>query len=226
MRKLLRFLVLTSVAAAIVSVFAQDPVKVSPNHYRVEVENEFVRVLRSSGGAHARTSLHEHPANVVIYLTDADVRVVGPDGVEKDSHRKRGDAIWNEPQKHERINLSDQPYELIQVELKGTMAKGVSIPRALDPLKVTPGRYRVVVENDRVRVLHARIGPRAKAELHAHPPYVSVALLDSRQRIGDESGAMREAVRKAGSVGFNPALKHTEENLSDQPAEFILVELK
>ena len=206
-------------------VFAQDPVSVSPKHYQVEFENEHLRVLRSSGSGRAHTPMHSHPENVVVYLTDADVRVVGPDGVAKDSHRQRGDAIWNGGQKHERINLSDKPYELIQVELKTTGMRSPPLG-ALDPIKVTPSRYRMLVENDRVRVLRAFIGPRAKAGLHQHPPFVAIALTDSLQRLTSESGETRDSKRKAGSVAFNPALKHQEENLTDQPIELVLVELK
>lgn len=205
---------------------AQDPALVSPDHYKVEIENDYVRVLRSTGPGHARTPMHSHPPNVVVYLSDADARVVGPDGVAKDSHRKRGEAIWNDAQQHERINLSDRPYELIQVELKQAHPPIMRVPPALDATKVTPDRYTVLVENDRVRVLRARIGPRAKAPLHAHPPYVAVALSESHQRLTSESGETRESKRPAGSLAFNPALRHAEENLLDTSIDYILVELK
>ena len=205
---------------------AQDPVKVSPDHYSVELDNEFVRVLRSKGDGRAKTPMHEHPANVVVYLTDADVRVVGPEGEVKDSHRKRGDVIWNGPQKHERINLSDRPYELIQFELKAKPS-GASVPPALEPLKVSPGQYAILVENEHVRVIRSRGGPRAKAGLHAHPPYVSVALTALHIRRTDEAGNTRDVKRAAGSISpFNPSTRHAEENISDEPFESILVEFK
>lgn len=205
---------------------AQDPAVVSPDHYKVEIDNELVRVLRSSGPGRAHTSMHDHPANVVIYLTDADVRVIAPDGAAKDSHRKRGEAIWNGPQKHERVNLSDKPYELIQIELKKPRSDAAAIPAKMDPLAVTPGRYTIFFENDHVRVLRSRGGPRAKADLHSHPPYVSVAMTATLTRVTDVAGKYRDVPRKAGSVAFNPALTHKEENLTDQPFEYVLVELK
>lgn len=218
-------LTFVSILATVVVSFAQDPVAVSPTHYKVEFESEHVRVLRSSGPGRARTPMHSHPENVVVYLTDADVRVIGPDGVSKDSHRKRGDAIWNGEQKHERVNLSDKPYELIQIELKGAGERSAPLG-ALDPVKVTPNRYRVLLENDRVRVLRAFIGPRAKAGLHQHPAFIAIALTDSHQRLTSESGETRESKRKAGSVAFNPPLRHQEENLTDEPIELVLVEFK
>lgn len=205
---------------------AQDPVKVSPDHYRVEIENEFVRVLRSAGGGHVTTPMHEHPENVVVYLKDADVRVVGPDGTKKDSHRKRGEAIWNGPQKHERVNLSEKPYELIQVELKGKRIATSSGSSSFDPVKLVPDQFSVVFENRLVRVLRVRRAAGAKAPTHTHPAYVWVALTDLHARIVDQNGASRESKRAAGSVGFTSATKHSEENISAQPFEAILVELK
>ena len=42
----------------------QDPVKVDPKHYKVEVENEKVRVLRVNYKAHEKSVMHSHPDNV------------------------------------------------------------------------------------------------------------------------------------------------------------------
>jgi beta-alanine degradation protein BauB len=204
----------------------QDPVKVSPDHYKIEIENEFVRVLRSSGGGHVTTPMHEHPANVVVYLKDADVRVVGPDGSKKDSRRKRGDAIWNGPQKHERVNLNEKPYELIQVELKGKREAPTPWTSSLDPVKLARGQFSVIFENELVRVLRVRRGAYAKSVMHVHPAYVWVAFTDLHTRIFDQDGDSREIKHAAGSVGFSSAAKHSEENLLPQPFEAILVELK
>ena len=65
-------------------VTALDPVKVDPQHYKVEFENEFVRVLRVTFGAGEKGARHEHILNrVVFYLNDQtfgktdDVRLSG-----------------------------------------------------------------------------------------------------------------------------------------------------
>jgi quercetin dioxygenase-like cupin family protein len=39
----------------------QDPVQVDSKHYKVEVENEKVRVLRINYGAHEKSVMHSHP---------------------------------------------------------------------------------------------------------------------------------------------------------------------
>jgi hypothetical protein len=207
------------------SAWAQDPAKVSPDHYKVELENEYVRVLRSTGPGHAHIPMHSHPVNIVVYLTDADVRVIGPDRVAKDSHRKRGEAIWNGEQNHERVNLSDKPYELIQVEIKERRTTSASSEK-LDPVKLLPQQFSIVFENERVRVVRVKRGARAGAVMHQHPPYVAVMLTDLHAKNTNADGTTRMAQRKAGDVTFSPATQHLEANLADHPFEAVLVEIK
>ncbi len=53
---------------------AQDPVKVDPTHYKVQFENDQVRVLRIHYGPHEKSVMHEHPASVVVFLTNAHTK--------------------------------------------------------------------------------------------------------------------------------------------------------
>src|SRR5687767_3027089 len=48
-------------------VTALDPVAVDPQHYKVELENEFVRVLRVSFGPGEKGARHEHILNRVVF---------------------------------------------------------------------------------------------------------------------------------------------------------------
>ena len=56
-----------------------DPVKVDPKHYKVEFENESVRVLRISYGPGEKSVMHNHPNAVAVYLTDGMTRMTTPD---------------------------------------------------------------------------------------------------------------------------------------------------
>ena len=44
-----------------------DPVKVDPKHYKVEFENESVRVLRISYAPGEKSVMHYHPNAVAVY---------------------------------------------------------------------------------------------------------------------------------------------------------------
>jgi quercetin dioxygenase-like cupin family protein len=99
-------------------VMAQDVVKVDPQHHKVELENDQVRVLRWTIAPHEKSVMHEHPANVVVFLTDADIKFTFPDGKTAERHAKAGQVISGAPVKHAAENIGDKPIELVQIELK------------------------------------------------------------------------------------------------------------
>ena len=102
-----------------VPAFAQDPVKVDPKHYKVEFENEHVRVLRISYGAGEKSVMHSHPNSVAVFLTDGQVKFTTPDGKSREVPAKAGSTEWTPAGKHLPENIGDKPFELILVELKG-----------------------------------------------------------------------------------------------------------
>lgn len=116
MRRSLFLAVLVFLAASAAQ--AQDPAKVDPKHCKVEFENAQVRVLRWTVGPHEKIPMHGHPAYVSIILTAGGTRYTLPDGATKEVHPKNGETSWNAGEKHSAENLSDQPTETIQVEVK------------------------------------------------------------------------------------------------------------
>jgi quercetin dioxygenase-like cupin family protein len=97
---------------------AQDPVKVDPNHYKVESENDQVRILRIHYGPHEKSVMHSHPASVVVYLSDGSMRMTTPDGKTVDTQGKMGQALYEEPGVHNPENIGDTPFDAVLVELK------------------------------------------------------------------------------------------------------------
>jgi len=92
--------------AAKTPVSALDPAVVDPKHYKVEFENDQVRVLRIHYEAHEKGQTHEHILNrVVFYLNDQT-------GAKADDVRMAGAAT------HAEENASGQPADRIAVELK------------------------------------------------------------------------------------------------------------
>jgi quercetin dioxygenase-like cupin family protein len=97
---------------------------------------------------------------------------------------------------------------------------------AYDPVHVDPQHYTVEFENDQVRVLRIRYGPHEKSVMHGHPASVAVFLADTRGQFTFPDGQTEEFTTKTGQSMFVPAGEHLPENLSDQPLEVVLVELK
>ncbi len=94
-----------------------------------------------------------------------------------------------------------------------------------DPALTNPNLYRVVMENDRVRVLEYDDRPGDRTTDHAHPDSVMVTLSSFRRRLvgGDTS---TEVELEAGTVRWLPAQSHAGENIGDTETHVIFVELK
>ncbi len=104
--------------ASVAPAVAQDPVKVDPKHYKVELENDQVRVLRITYGPHEKSVMHEHPANLAVFLTDVHVKFTLPDGKTAEADAKAGSTQWDAGGKHSPENVGDKPLELVLVEVK------------------------------------------------------------------------------------------------------------
>jgi quercetin dioxygenase-like cupin family protein len=111
---------------AAVPAMAQDPVKVDAKHYKVEFENDQVRVLRINYGPHEKSVMHSHPSSVAVFLTDGSTKFTLADGKTLNSDVKPGMVVWEAGGKHLPENLGDKPFELILVELKGKHAAAKS----------------------------------------------------------------------------------------------------
>ncbi len=95
-----------------------DPTVVDPAHYKVDFENERVRVLRINYKPGETSVMHDHPDGVVVYLTDAQGQFTLPDGSVVDAGGKRGQALWAPGGLHLPANVGRNAFEVILVELK------------------------------------------------------------------------------------------------------------
>lgn len=96
---------------------------------------------------------------------------------------------------------------------------------ASDPVESNPGLYRVVIENDRVRVLEYRDRPGDRTTPHRHPDSVMITLSSFRRRLvsGDQEAHVE---MPQGVARWLAAQEHLGENTGDSETHVIFVELK
>lgn len=97
---------------------AKDPVKVDPKHYKVELENDRMRVLRISYGPREKSVMHGHPAGVAVFLTDQRSKFTYLDGKTEEVTAEAGTIRWFDAFQHLPENMGDKSFELLLVELK------------------------------------------------------------------------------------------------------------
>jgi quercetin dioxygenase-like cupin family protein len=99
-----------------------------PEHYRLEFENEYVRVIRCRLPGHDKVKMHNHPfGSVVMYVTDQNLHQTLEDGTTQEAHNKAGHVVWGNGSqaRHMGENLTDRLYEYIRVDIKAALPKPV-----------------------------------------------------------------------------------------------------
>ena len=95
-----------------------------------------------------------------------------------------------------------------------------------DAVAVAPHMYKIITENDRVRVLDVRSVPGVTAEMHSHPAQVAIAIADSQFTFTTPDGQTMKAALKAGQAMYLPPIEHATEITGTAESHMILVELK
>lgn len=98
-------------------------------------------------------------------------------------------------------------------------------PSSSDPVVTNPEHYRVIFENDRVRVLDYSDVPGDRTAPHAHPDSVMITLSAFRRQLvsGDHQ---REVTMEPGTANWLPAQRHSGANIGETPTHVVFVELK
>jgi uncharacterized RmlC-like cupin family protein len=193
----------------------------------VKIENGQARVLLVTDEPHRKSALHEHAMNrVMIYLDAGRQRIVEASGKVENQSWKAGEVAWSPARgPHTSENITGKPFRIVEVELRGK-PQAVEMP-ALDPVKVDPKHYKVVFDNDQVRVLRVRYGPGENGPMHEHALNRVVAYLTAQSiRVTTPGGKSRRINVPAGEVRWAGPAKHQESNLSQKPFEAVVVELK
>jgi beta-alanine degradation protein BauB len=97
---------------------AQDPVKLSPQYYKVWIDNDRVRVLEYHLKPGQKEAMHSHPPGFVYSISDATLRMTVPDGTTSDVSLHAGQVAWREATTHAAENIGKDEAHALALELK------------------------------------------------------------------------------------------------------------
>jgi quercetin dioxygenase-like cupin family protein len=95
-----------------------------------------------------------------------------------------------------------------------------------DAVSAAPDIYRVLLENDRVRVLDVRLKPGASSPMHSHPDLVSYSLNPGRLRFTLPSGEQVDVELRPGEAMWIDSPTHATENVGETETHDLTIELK
>ncbi|HKQ05688.1 MAG TPA: hypothetical protein VJ464_11185 [Blastocatellia bacterium] len=231
--------VVLSVCLLAVAAFPQDPLKTLPNAYKLEFENEYVRVVRVHYAPHEKLPAHEHTltASAYVYLNDGGPVVfnhIDKDygAVTRPATKAGSFRVYRGIQEHHEVeNQSDLPSDFLRVEFK------------TEPLgeKSLKGRYyreaypagenfqKVQFENDQVRITRLVCAPGKRIEVAAgaNEPALLIALSPAQFKWGDGKGSAAQVRLGLGQARWVAAnRRELVANTGGKPAELLRFDFK
>jgi quercetin dioxygenase-like cupin family protein len=103
------------------------------------------------------------------------------------------------------------------------MAAGQDFP---DAIAAASDIYRVVAEDDHVRVLEARMAPGAASPMHYHPHGVIITYGAATLQLAFPNGSGAEAAFGEHQAFIQPAGAHRAENVGTTDVHVVVVEVK
>ena len=85
---------------------------------------------------------------------------------------------------------------------------------------------KLLLENDRVKVMEVRILPKEKMGMHTHPPYIVYTIKGAKLKFTFPNGSSREVETKNGEANFTNGITHAIENIGTTEMVSIDIELK
>ena len=109
------------------------------------------------------------------------------------------------------------------------LAAGSGAAWAQDAAKMQPRSYRVVFENDKLRVLEFVSRPGlgvCGSGMHSHPAHLTIALSPAKVRVKLPDGKTFVGENELGDVFWSEAETHETENIGGKDMRALIVELK
>ena len=179
---------------------------------------------------------HNHKLNrVLIYFRTGGERLTYLDGTIEDLKWEPGTVNWSPaigfhysgPLPTPRVDPrpSGPSGVIIAIKKAGYPAKVVET--ALDPLKVAPKNFSLIFENEQVRALRLKLGPHESVPTHEYTlSHLTVCMTELNARMTGAGGTAETVQHKTGDFNWSLASQEKIENLSDQPAELVVLEMK
>lgn len=127
---------------------AQDPIQVDPAHYRLEYEDDRVRVIRFRLMPGEKSPLHEHATRISVVVSGSRLRIEDTEGAIHEITVYTGAAERQLATRHTVENVGDQPYEELTTEFKDAASQPpklvakVAPPPPPEPKKEEPKKQK------------------------------------------------------------------------------------
>jgi len=237
MNRILVFIAIVCFLA--INVLAQDPLKTLPNNYRLEFENEWVKVVRVHYGAKEKVAEHDHTqtAAAYVYLNDGGPVIFKHIGLSYGAVTraavKAGTFRLYKAVKetHEVENPNDTPSDFLRVEFKTEPVNANTLRGKFPREEVPAGEnfQKVQFENEQIRATRLVIAPGRKLGIGASAtePALVIVLSPAKLKAANAKAKVLDLNLEAGETDWLAIGQQQQfENVGDSPAELLRFDLK
>jgi hypothetical protein len=218
---------------------AQDPVTALPQAYKLQFENEWVKVTRVHYAPHEKLPPHQHTqsASAYVYLNDGGPVVFKhidlPYGAVTRPATKEGTFRLYQGlnEIHEVENLSDLPSEFLRVEFKTEPLNQKTLRGRFHREEYPAGEnfQKVQFENEQIRITRLVCVPGKAIELATNEtePALVVALIPSSFKIKQSERKSTALKLEMGQTKWIPIRQQQRfDNTGSKPAELLRFDFK
>jgi hypothetical protein len=222
-----------------ITALAQDPLKVAPQAYKLEFENEWVKVMRVHYGPHEKIPAHDHTerAAAYVYLNDGGPVIFKHIGlaygaVTRPETKARSFRLYKAIKEvHEVENASDLPSDFLRVEFKTRMVDEKTLRGRFYSESWTEGEnyQKAQFEDEQIRVtrLVCALGKKLDIPAGASGPALLIALSPARFGVIGPNGKTSKLNLSLGRTAWLTAGKRARlESPGGAPAELLRFEFK
>ena len=219
---------------------AQEPQKALPQNYKLQFENEWVKVTRVHYGPHEKLHAHPHTqtASAYVYLNDSGPVVFKHIGLEYGAVTRPATKAGSFrlyrglTEIHEVENLSELPSDFLRVEFKNEPINDKGLRGRFYREAYPPGEnfQKVQFENEQVRItrLVCVKGKPIKISTSPAEPALLVALTASNLELNKGRVLLSSSLDAGKTLWISTGLEKTVLNsgLTNEPVELLRFDFK
>lgn len=204
------------------TVSGQDPAKISPETYKVILDNPTVRVFRVTGPAGNKVAMHSHPDHLAIALAPGKVQIVTKGGKPETLDMASESASYVPAGAHESSNAGTAPLDALVVELKGAAGKA-QIPTSRENMKV-----KVLAEGPKAVAYRSTADPSFQEPAGTTHDYAQliIALQSSGMSLSVDGKPAKTSWARGDVAFIGRGVPHESKNTSAKPVDFIIVAIR
>ncbi|MFY9557663.1 MAG: hypothetical protein WAV47_23395 [Blastocatellia bacterium] len=231
--------VLTVICFFVTQAFAQDPLKLLPHAYKLEFENDWVKVTRVHYAPHEKLPPHQHTqtASAYVYLNDGGPVVFNHIGhtnypVTRRETKAGAFRLYRALQEiHEVQNLSDLPSDFLRVEIKTELVEDNTFGGRFYRVATPSGEnlQKTQFDDKQVRITRLICASGKSLELTTSPtePALLVALVPSDLKVYEGKGGFEKLKLEMGKTRWIAAGQQQKfQNTGSEPAELLRFDFK